>query len=87
MSWRVMPYSRSGSPPLSKPLAATAVAGLVGKGIISLDEVHEYTWSCSSATLDYVTFDDLDRNGLPGNFGNNLEHIATADRPACIMPF
>ena len=66
---------------LSKPLTATAVAGLVGKGIISWDDpVHDYNPDLQFSdpwVTEHITFADLysHRSGLPGSFGNDLEHI------------
>ena len=66
---------------LSKPITATAVAGLVDDGVIAWDDpVHEHnpdlTFSDDYVT-EHVTFADLysHRSGLPGLFGNTLEHI------------
>jgi CubicO group peptidase (beta-lactamase class C family) len=66
---------------LSKPITATAVAGLVGKGVIKWDDpVHTYAPDLQFSdpwVTDHVTFADLyaHRSGLPGGFGNTLEHI------------
>ena len=66
---------------LSKPITATAVAGLVGKGVIRWDDpVHSYAPDLQFIdqwVTDHVTFADLyaHRSGLPGGFGNTLEHI------------
>ena len=64
---------------LSKPVTATAIAGLVGKQVIEWDDpVKQYnpdlTFSDPWVT-DHVTFADLysHRSGLPGGFGNGLE--------------
>lgn len=65
----------------SKPVSATAVAALVGKGVISWDEpVHPFApdlvFNDPWAT-EHVTFADLysHRTGLPGGVGDSLEQF------------
>jgi CubicO group peptidase (beta-lactamase class C family) len=66
---------------LSKPITATAVAGLVGKSVIKWDDpVRPYAPDLQFSdqwVTEHVTFADLyaHRSGLPGGFGNTLEHI------------
>jgi CubicO group peptidase (beta-lactamase class C family) len=66
---------------LSKPISGTAVAALVGKGVIKWDDpVHQYNPNLvfnDPWVTDHVTFADLysHRSGLPGGAGNTLESI------------
>jgi len=66
---------------LSKPVTSTAMAGLVGKGVIEWDEpVHQFNPDLVFAepyVTDHVTFADLysHRSGLPGEFGNMREQL------------
>lgn len=66
---------------MSKPISATAVAHVVADGTIGWDDPvrdhgARYRFSDPWVT-DHVTFADLysHRTGLPGLFGNTLEHI------------
>lgn len=66
---------------LSKPIGATAIAKLVETKVISWDApIHRYAPTLRFSdpwVTEHVTFADLyaHRSGLPGNFGNTLEHI------------
>jgi CubicO group peptidase (beta-lactamase class C family) len=66
---------------MSKPVTSTAVAALVGKGVIKWsDSVHPYAPNLvfsDSWVTDHVTFADLfsHRTGLPGGVGDSLEVI------------
>src|SRR5262249_45648481 len=64
---------------MSKPVSSTAVAALVGKGVIKWsDPVHPYAPDLVFSdpwVTDHVTFADLysHRTGLPGAVGDSLE--------------
>jgi len=66
---------------LSKPVTATAVAGLVSNGVISWDDpVHPHAPDLELSDpwiTDHVTYADLyaHRSGLPGDVGDVLEAI------------
>jgi CubicO group peptidase (beta-lactamase class C family) len=66
---------------LSKPITATALAGLVAEGVIDWDDpVHQYNPDLVLSdpwVTEHVTFADLysHRSGLPGGVVNTLEHI------------
>ena len=78
---------------MSKPISGTAVARLVAKGVIAWDEpVHDHVPGLSFSdpwVTEHVTFADLysHRSGLPGLFGDTLEHIGyTRDEILARLP-
>lgn len=66
---------------MSKPISATAIANLVANQVIDWDHpIHDHGAAFSFSdpwVTKHVTFADLysHRSGLPGLFGNTLEHI------------
>ena len=85
---------------MSKPVSSTAVAALVGKGVIKWsDPVHPYAPNLVFSdpwVTDHVTFADLfsHRTGLPGAVGDSLEvagytrdHILQRLRYVPLNPF
>ena len=66
---------------MSKPISSTAVAALVGKGVITWsDPVHPHAPNLVFSdpwVTDHVTFADLfsHRTGLPGAVGDSLESV------------
>lgn len=78
---------------MSKPISGTAVAHLVAKGVIAWDQpVHDHVPGLRFRdpwVTDHITFADLysHRSGLPGLFGNTLEHIGyTRDEILARLP-
>ena len=78
---------------MSKPISGTAVAHLVARGVIAWDQpVHDHVPGLRFSdpwVTDHITFADLysHRSGLPGLFGNTLEHIGyTRDEILARLP-
>ena len=78
---------------MSKPISGTAVAHLVARGVVAWDQpVHEHVPGLRFSdpwVTDHITFADLysHRSGLPGLFGNTLEHIGyTRDEILARLP-